>query len=443
MRDTTLDIENVASNSAGFLNAAGGDEDPLPRDGNLEIEYKEESDSFGIFPNGEIFPAFRAWSAKLIKRERDVFRFADECRSKWTENTVDLEEDGSHPFQLTLDFTDRPDFIRRVCGQLAVAGERLFFNIFERDSDARLRDITEQLRIKSIEKELVLTITSKNFFIPWGMIYTHPHAEVELKTDGSNFEWEGFWGFRHIIEHNPEWVGRHNMLERNEENLICASMNLDENIDANLEIRSVAKQKQFFAQLVEDRVLHYQERSVKPQLGEALEADDFSDRILYFYCHGSAGDVDNRAAQIMLTDGEPINDTDFAFWLREHLELKTHPLIFINACKGGQMTTMFFKTFATELLEKRARGLIGAQIDVPAEFGEVYAKHLFSEFLKSSQPPHVKIRLGPLMRDLARKFIHEYQNPLGLIYSLYRGLDVYVDRRPPVRDFAENSDYTH
>jgi len=32
------------------------------------------------------------------------------------------------------------------------------------------------------------------------------------------------------------------------------------------------------------------------------------------------------------------------------------------------------------------------------------------------------------MRELTRLFIKEYQNPLGLLYSLYRGADVYADR---------------
>jgi hypothetical protein len=294
---------------------------------------------------------------------------------------------------------------------------------------------------------MFLTIIGKTFFIPWGMLYTHPVADDKLKPDGSNFKWEGFWGFRHVIEHNPEWVGRYNVLERDEKQLIRASMNMDEGIDAKFKIQSVKKQREFFARLERDNVLHYQERSSKPELQQALEADDFSDRILYFYCHGRAANLNEdpalRIAHISLTDQQPINDGDIALWLRTQTELKTHPLIFINACKGGQMTTMFFKTFAVEFLKQRARGLIGAQIDIPAEFGAEYAQRLFSEFLKSSRPPEQKIRLGELMRDLTRQFIREYENPLGLIYSLYRGLDVYVDRQPPVPDFAESSGYTH
>jgi hypothetical protein len=266
------------------------------------------------------------------------------------------------------------------------------------------------------------------------MIYTHPVAGAKLKADGSNFEWEGFWGYRHIIEHNPEWFGRYNILERDEEHLLRASMNMDEGIDHEYNITSVARQRQFFAQLVDDKVLQYQERCSKEQLQKAFEADDFSDRIIYFYCHGNSAGLNEdpalKVAHIKLTDRQPIDDSDIALWLRAQPELKTHPLIFINACKGGQMTTMFFKTFAVEFLKQRARGLIGAQIDIPAEFAAEYAQRLFSELLKSPQPPEEKIRLGPLMSQLTRDFIDTYRNPLGLIYSLYRGMDVYMDRRP-------------
>jgi hypothetical protein len=437
MMNTNLDLQHVVSNSDGFYNFPEGENDTLTRDGGVDIEYYKDSHTFGLFPQPALFPLTKSWKTKVQLSEQEVFRIAEECREQWRKNTVEYQEGGSYPFQTVIDFSDRPDFIRRVGRQLAIAGDKLFFNLFEREkNNQRLREIAHQLRNKSFEREMVLTITSETFFIPWGMIYTHPHRKEKLKPDGSNFEWDGFWGFRHIIEHNPESYGRYNVLERDEKQLVRASMNMDELIDVDFGIKSVAKQKQFFAQLVEDKILQYQERCSKRELQLALEADDFSDRILYFYCHARAANLNEdpalKIANIKLTDQEPINDGDIALWLRDQTELKTHPLVFINACKGGQMTTMFFKTFAVEFLKQRARGLIGAQIDIPAEFGAEYAQRLFSEFLKSSQPPELKIRLGPLMRQLTREFIDQYKNPLGLIYSLYRGLDVYVDRRPDV-----------
>jgi hypothetical protein len=38
--------------------------------------------------------------------------------------------------------------------------------------------------------------------------------------------------------------------------------------------------------------------------------------------------------------------------------------------------------------------------------------------------PHTK--LGDIVRDLAREFLEEHHNPLGLIFSLHRGIDVHL-----------------
>src|SRR5262249_27491704 len=104
----------------------------------------------------------------------------------------------------------------------------------------------------------------------------------------------------------------------------------------------------------------------------------------------------------------------------------SNPLVFINACQGGQMTTLFYKTIAAEFLKQNATAVIGGQIDMPAVFAAEYARRLFTKFLDGSSGR--RIRLGPLMRELAQEFVNDHNNPLGLIYSLYRGVDCFVDR---------------
>ena len=91
---------------------------------------------------------------------------------------------------------------------------------------------------------------------------------------------------------------------------------------------------------------------------------------------------------------------------------------------------MFYDTLARRFLEKKAIALLGAQVDLPARFATEYAKRFIEEFLKrpskeimSSQP----LRLGDLVRTLTRRFLDGHRNPLGLAYTLYRGLDCYVE----------------
>ena len=64
-------------------------------------------------------------------------------------------------------------------------------------------------------------------------------------------------------------------------------------------------------------------------------------------------------------------------------------------------------------------------IDVPAVFGVEYAREIFAKFFARTNAQ--KVRLGPLIREVNRKLWDTNHNPLGLVYSLYRGVDCFVD----------------
>jgi len=75
--------------------------------------------------------------------------------------------------------------------------------------------------------------------------------------------------------------------------------------------------------------------------------------VVYFYCHGSdaEGGASITPSSLHLTDGS-VSAFDFERWSNGEM-LLTNPVVFINACQGGQMTTMFYKSFAVELLVMR------------------------------------------------------------------------------------------
>jgi hypothetical protein len=235
-----------------------------------------------------------------------------------------------------------------------------------------LDEIAAILRQSTIETEMVLTITSDFFFVPWGMLYTHPVLNEELASDGSNFKWEGFWGYRHVVEHNTKIIGLENIIFPDSSGLLT-SINIDENIDTQLQVDSIKVQRAFFDELHKLKAIRREERTKRDQLQKAFEQEDFSDRILYFYCHGVGADgvagpnLDD--ASIQLTDRLAITGSDIALW-RKTRDFKSRPLVFINACQGGQMTTMFYETMSAKFLEHQAIGLIGSQIDIPAPFAE-------------------------------------------------------------------------
>ncbi len=57
------------------------------------------------------------------------------------------------------------------------------------------------------------------------------------------------------------------------------------------------------------------------------------------------------------------------------------PFIFINACQGAHITTMFYETVAEAFLALDAIGIIGPQIDIPVKFAAEYAKRFLSRLV--------------------------------------------------------------
>ncbi|MEV0638650.1 hypothetical protein AB0I77_27660 [Streptomyces sp. NPDC050619] len=101
------------------------------------------------------------------------------------------------------------------------------------------------------------------------------------------------------------------------------------------------------------------------------------------------------------------------------------PLVFVGACHGGQLSSAFYSAAGHYLLRNGARCLLGPQIDLPRAFAREYATRLFTDLLDHGA------RLGDSVRRLARDFADEAGSPLGLIFTLYRGLDVHLWPQEP------------
>lgn len=256
-----------------------------------------------------------------------------------------------------------------------------------------------------------LHVTSSTLFVPWGMLYTHPVPDEKLRGDGSNWRKEGFWGFNHIIQQTPERADLETRIRPvNDE--VPLSINFDTRIADALGLPAIDQHFDFISKRA-GRTCCVR-RTTKIQIQEAFTTTrDQLERILYFYCHGRGSTdgrcVNLRETQLIMTD-ESISAYDLQDWGGD-TKLPTAPLLFINACQGGQMTTMFYKTLANEMLRQGAVGLVGAQIDIPALFATVYARCIFRKFLSRRVLP---VRLGPLLRYANQLFWKKGNNPLGL-----------------------------
>jgi hypothetical protein len=405
----------------------------IEKAGALEINLKKNgTEEFEIL---FIDKSFHFGSPATINLNVDaVFDLVQDCRDAWDQALAGLAtmrpsasggQKQFRPYESQWDKpVDAPTF-NRLGGNLAIAGERLFASIFERNQGTPLDKVAEKLRAMAAADSFALAVYATDFHIPWRMLYTHPHVGESLAPDGSNFDPKGFWGYRHVIE---QFTQRHDIrdyvLARDKLSFGAA---LDECIDKEFDVDCIQLHRKF----IERSAAHlaYTEWTTKAQVMAGLAATPFAQQVLYFLCHGEGAGTINKPVltppSLQLTNLEEIKAADIRASVKRRFD-PSPPLIFINACRGGQLNTLVRHnfTFASEFLQQGAVCVIGPQLEVPAVFAGEFGKEFFERLIIRAVPPP---QVGILLRDLTCDMWDSHRNPFGLVYSLYAGADCHIN----------------
>jgi hypothetical protein len=373
--------------------------DPFPEDGGSHT---------GVLPSplSDLHAAVETLRTTWVKRFLD-YQDADDIRAQ------------RHPFNDNVDLSgasrEAHDTSLRL---LARAGHTVFQLLFY-EGDEGLADIGDRLAAALREQSHVVTVHSEDLFVPWPMLYVSPDPNTDLDLDDAKWSYRGFWGYRHLVEHSFKrirgWSARLPIRGR-----VKVGLNVDRHLDEQYPNAPTVKPVIELLQGLADTII----RERRADLARAIKAPDFADQLIYFGCHGTvSGDPTRGITQpgLLLTDREPIHTSDFQSWLRKR-PLTHNPVVFVNACQGGQLSSMFFTAFGRIMLDRGANCMIGPQIDVPPAFAKEYACQFFAKMMEPGT------RIGDVSHQVTRHFIDECANPLGLTYSLYRGLDSYFAR---------------
>jgi CHAT domain-containing protein len=412
----------------GFSRIGGVRETNAERQLNLVIEEHGNAHRLSVVTTDpELVEAFGEHTECVLPVTRSQVRSeAQICRSTWREHVVDRKTQHGLVFQRYWNFQDAPSHLDAVLPRLAEAGQRLFLAIFRPSDDddspnaAVQRHIFDVLRSFSPTRRLRIKITSDTFFAPWNMVYTGAvHGEPISK--------EQFWGYQHVIEHVPKRSGTQaNELDQQPRPLQLG-VYVDTEIDRTLKVDCLApvmKQLDTYAPAGLLRV----QREHKDKLKEVLVGPR-DDHILYFCCHAEQegdGDLRDKPSRLRLTDPTDdgwITPSDIRSWM-DVRSLCRHPLVFLNACGGGQFTSTFYSGFGDTFLQKGACSVIGPQTDLPAIVGGEFATRFFTRFFQGG-PAN---RIADILAEERRLLFDNHHNPLGLLYSLYRGGDVFLHK---------------
>jgi hypothetical protein len=310
---------------------------------------------------------------------------------------------------------------------LARAGNDLFQLLFF-GGDPGLKEIGEQLVRAFRENECIVTMESDELFVPWNLLYTPPDEEdAQGRLLGDSWSFAGFWGHRHLIEHNFSRIRSFDSRIQVSGGPVGVGLNVDERVDAEYPSTPfVGTLRGVFDDCVRETAVTT--RVSKRELANALRGGAYRDHISCFGCHGQVTPDDGRIGlpHLELGDGERIYGSELASWLSREEPMPMRPLVFVGACQGGQLSSAFYPAAGHHLLRNGARCLLGPQVDLPRAFAREYAARLFHALLDEGA------RLGDTVRSLARYFTDETGNPLGLIFSLYRGVDVHFWPQEPM-----------
>jgi CHAT domain len=340
----------------------------------------------------------------------------DVLRERWGDNVIarpgtNTSGAAIYPYSERIDQSAEPDMWESVGLELARAGRQVFALLFE-NGDDDLQRLGWLLTQALSSDEQIIRVQSDDLFVPWSMLYTPSDPDVNLEESAAPWSPDGFWGYRHLIEHTVSRAPGFDARIRPGGDGLITGMIIDRGLDKQFKQPCIAPLIEFF----QDRTTVIFRES-REELATQLVQQQVKDQISYFCCHGSFNG--QQQARITLGDGKHILTVDFTQWIGNK-NLVSCPIVFVNACQGGKLASLFYTSFGMTLLEAGANCLIGPQIEVPPLFAKVYALEFFTRFLEGK-------RIGDVVRDLAREFIDIHKNPLGLAISLYRGLDTHID----------------
>jgi len=414
---TPLALVSTASNSRGFEIIPRLPE--LPRDFRISFRRPEsEGDIVYVEPAGPLFPE-DSWNAVIRLTPNQLFGYVSACRDKWQKVIERMEpvpaagggQKPLAPLKEQWDLSDRgKPWGAKIAAELAEAGEKLWWEVFENHANTDAKEIGQRLKDRSRERELVGVFVANDFFVPWGLLYTAPPDHVK---DGMPEVWHGFWGYRHIIQHTTRDYQLDYELTANA-GVVKTSFNYDVTLGQDCLDPQIAFFKAFESQL---KTIP---RTEKAKLRLDLESGVFDDQIAYFCCHGKAAGIGTRnlnSSSLKLDEEFTADELDY--WAKN--DLQSHPIVFINACEGGQMTTLFYETIGAIVLKRKATALLGSQLDIPKKFAPEYMRRVLQKLCAAEQ----RQQLGVIVRQVAREFA-TLNNPIGLTYSLYRGMDAYI-----------------
>lgn len=284
-------------------------------------------------------------------------------------------------------------------------------------SGSGLSDILE--RINLMPEGSQLRIATDCAFLPWEILY--PDKFVANRILREQFKMppadpKKMWGYRFVTEYNLLGTGNtavqwSELIQAHENGPPFISMNLNSTIEQSFAGRPFLPIRHH-EDFCERRLRGAKVGDVyvkSDNIFEQILGDDQQATLLYLYCHGR-NTVPFNVGHVELLEFDHNSSLQPKELSAVENTYARAPVVFLNACTSGQPSPLSFNSFHSAFRGKKAMGIIGTAIEMPATFAAAFGCKLIEYYLDGKP-------LGVAVYALRRELVDK-GNPLGLFYSL-------------------------
>lgn len=302
--------------------------------------------------------------------------------------------------------------MRSTLQPLAERGRAFFRAFFKPDAYSqhpieKTKLIHDAVRSALCRPQLV-TVSARHPLFPWSLVFFDPAYETNRLT---TLDPLSFWGFRHEIQEDYECItGEINMPPNPR---IVAAVCPDQDRDGQWHWGEDHPFRRVPGQVT--RVTDV------AALGKAL--GKFDGNCLYFFGHAHHEEPPVADLSYLEMQSEQISvvklDLDYSA-----PDFVTRPVLaFLNGCRTSPLNVWNENTVVGYLCHKGHQRLccVAPVAEIPASFAAEMSREFWSQFLEPSRLP-----LGSALRMARLHMLSEWNNPLGLLYSLFGKVDTQV-----------------
>lgn len=308
------------------------------------------------------------------------------------------------------------DAIRTMFSKVAAVGYNSYSRIFVED-DGR-DQIKEALESIPDTKTAILIFRTEEFNFPWELLY--------IENPFQNFNYHDFLGFKYVIYRQflPSSRSRYAP-----QDIYAPSSLLG--LIADESLTYVPLEIEFLAKAVGDKLKQFRcdlDTSRRKELFYSDLTQFFKQKMhtVHFACHTAKPKQDRHlhlssdAYCFMLSSQYSLCPSDIE---NARIAFVDWPIIFLNTCSSSESADQeYYSRWGSvkDFLARRgASSVIATECVIPDIFAMEFAKAFYPLLWKNK-------RLGSALLETRQQFLEEYQNPLGLLYSLYAS-------NPPIR----------